>query len=134
MPRVAHSITLSSSLAGRRPAREPVREPASDLDSVMEFGKFHYAIQFASQLASWSATCFRLNSISLSRSQTWLQTWFPMCCRQVRAISTCRDSSNLVDRFRPYSITLCCSQKSVSIWQSYWQNRVVPISGHGIYV
>jgi len=29
-----------------------------------------------------------------------LQTWFPTCCRQVRAISTCRDSSNLVaDRF-----------------------------------
>ena len=62
----------------------------------------------------------------LSRSQTWLQTWFPICCRQVRAIWTCRDSSNLVDRFRPYSITLCCSRKSVSIWQSYSQNRVVP--------
>jgi len=30
--------------------------------------------------------------------------------RQVRAISTCRDSSNLVaDRFRPYSTTLSCS-------------------------
>jgi len=47
-----------------------------------------------------------LNSIMLSRSQIW----FPTCRRQVRAISTCRDSSNLVaDRFRPYSITLFCS-------------------------
>ena len=76
----------------------------------MEFGKFHYAIKLASWLASWftswSATCFRLNSITLSRSQTW----FPTCRRQVRAISTCRDSSNLVaDQFRPYSITLSCS-------------------------
>jgi len=31
-------ITLSSSLAGRRPAREPAGESASELDSVMEFG------------------------------------------------------------------------------------------------
>ena len=31
---------------------------------------------------------------------SWRQTWFPTCRRQVRAISTCRDSSNLVpDRF-----------------------------------
>jgi len=31
---------------------------------------------------------------------SWSQTWFPTCCRQVRAVSTCRDSSNLVaDRF-----------------------------------
>ena len=46
------------------------------------------------------------SSITLSRSQTWFLT----CRRQVRAISTCRHSSNLVaDRFRPYSITLSCS-------------------------
>ena len=51
-----------------------------------------------------------LNSIMLSRLQTWSQTWFPTCHRQVRAIWTCRDSSNLVaDRFRPYSTTLSCS-------------------------
>jgi len=37
-----NSITLSSSLAGRRPAREPAREPDSELDSVIEFGQFHY--------------------------------------------------------------------------------------------
>jgi len=38
------------------------------------------------------------------------QTWFPTCHRQVRVISTCRDSSILVaDRFRPYSTTLSCS-------------------------
>jgi len=31
---------------------------------------------------------------------SWSQTWFPTCHRRVRAISTCRDSSNLVaDRF-----------------------------------
>ena len=48
-----------------------------------------------------------LNCIKLSRSQTWSQTWFPTWCRQVRAISTCRDRSNLVaDRFWLYSITL----------------------------
>ena len=52
--------------------------------------KFHYAIQ----LASWS------------------QTWFPTCRRQVRAIWTCRDSSNLVaDGFsagrRPARKTAC---------------------------
>jgi len=46
-----------------------------------------------------------LNSIKLSRSQTWFPTWG----RQVRAISTCRDRSNLVaDRFGLYSITLSC--------------------------
>ena len=81
--------------------------------------KFHDTIQ----LTSRSQTCSRagsragsralfalVNSITLSRSQTWSQTWFPTCRRQVRAILTCRDSSNLVaDRFRPYSITLFCS-------------------------
>jgi len=35
-----NSITLSCLLAGPRPAREP----ASELDSVIEFGKFHYTI------------------------------------------------------------------------------------------
>ena len=35
-----NSITLSSSVAGRRSAREP----ASELDSIIEFGTFHYAI------------------------------------------------------------------------------------------
>jgi len=56
-----------------------------------------------------------LNSITLSRSQTWSQTWFPTYRRQVQAISTCRDCSNcrhssnlFADRFGPYSITLCC--------------------------
>jgi len=33
-----NSITLSSSLAGRRPAREPARDLVRELDSVMEFG------------------------------------------------------------------------------------------------
>jgi len=80
----ANSITLSSSLAGRRSPREPARELpiACELDSVTEFGKFHYAIKLASWFASWSATCFRLNSIS--RSQTWVTT----CHRQVRTIAT----------------------------------------------
>jgi len=41
-----NSITLSSSIAGRRPARES----ASELDSVMEFGKFLYAVLLARQL------------------------------------------------------------------------------------
>jgi len=94
-----YSITLSCSLAGRRPAGEPAGESANELDSEMEFDKFHYVFW----LVSWSTTCFRLNSITLIMSQTW----FPTCRRQVRAISTCRDSSNLVaDWFMLYSITL----------------------------
>jgi len=49
------------------------------------------AIQLAMQVASRSATSSRA---------AWSQTWFPTSRRQVRAISTCRDSSNLAaDRF-----------------------------------
>ena len=62
----------------------------------------------------------RPDSIALSMSQTWSQTWCPTCRRQLRAILTCQDSSNLVadhissnlvaDWFRPpYPITLSCS-------------------------
>jgi len=83
-----NSITLSSSLAGCRPASEPALDLAREL--VREL----------------VCDLLWLNSITLSRSQTW----FPTCHRQVRAISTRRDSSNLVaDRFKPYSITLSCS-------------------------
>jgi len=63
-----NSITLSSSRAGS-PAG---MRPASELDSVMEFG-----LLGAIQLASSS------------------QTSCEPVCDQVRAISTCRDSSNL---------------------------------------
>jgi len=78
------STTLSSSLAGRKPSNEPAREVVRELVCDL----------------LW------LNSIMLSRSQTW----FPTCRRQVQVISTCRDSWNLVaDRFRPYSIALSCS-------------------------
>jgi len=35
-----NSITLSSSLAGRRPVREPAFELVRELDSVMEFGLY----------------------------------------------------------------------------------------------
>jgi len=51
-----NSITLLSSLADRRPAREAPREPASELDSVVEFGKFHYAIQVADLVSDLSQT------------------------------------------------------------------------------
>jgi len=62
--------------------------------------KFHCAIQLATSSrpcrsnrtcrdsSNLSETCFRLNSITLSRSQIWSQTWlgwFPTCRRQVRA-------------------------------------------------
>jgi len=69
--------------------------------------KFHYAIQ----LASRSQTSLgQIPSRYPGRSHTWSQAWFSTCRKQVRAISTCRDSSNLVaDRFMPYSITLVCS-------------------------
>ena len=76
---------------------------------------FHYTIQ----LASWFASCQRAGQRNgiwpimryPARSQQLAgrsvagprpagelqsQTWFPTCYRQVRAISTCRDSSNLV--------------------------------------
>jgi len=43
----------SRSQTNSRPAREPVHE----LDSVMEFAEFHYAVQLASWFASWFATC-----------------------------------------------------------------------------
>jgi len=66
-----NSIMLSSSLAGLRAGRRP----ASELDIIMEFG---------------------LSSAIQLTSRRWSQTWFPTCRRQVRAISTCRDSSNLV--------------------------------------
>ena len=69
-----NSITLSSSRADSRAGLQS----ASELDSVMEFG-----LSGAIQLASSSRT-----SLSAGR-----------CCQpicdQVRAISTCRDSSNL---------------------------------------
>ena len=107
-----NSITLASSLAGRRPASEPARE----LDSVMEFQiwkiPLHYLARDLARKLARELVCYLLwlNSITLSRSQTWSQTWFPTCRRQVRAILTSRDSSNLVaDRLRPYSITLSCS-------------------------
>jgi len=107
-----NSITLSSSLAGHRPASEPARE----LDSVMEFqiwkSPLHYLARDLTRKLARELVCdlLWLNFITLSRSQTWSQTWFPTCRRQVRAISTCRDCSNLVaDRLRPYSITLSCS-------------------------
>jgi len=41
------------SIASRRPAHESVRDPGRQLSSVIEFDKFHYAIQLANQLASW---------------------------------------------------------------------------------
>jgi len=68
-----NSITLFSSRAGLRACLRP----SSELDSVMEFGQISLCYP-AIQLASWS------------------QTWFSTCRRQVRAILTCRDSSNLV--------------------------------------
>ena len=78
--------------------------------------KFHYTIarDLARELVR-ELVCdlLGLKSIMLSRSQTWSQTWFSTCHRQVRAISTCQDSSNLVaDRFKPYSIMLSCSATS----------------------
>jgi len=98
-----NSITLSSSLAGRRPASEPVREQIP----------LHYLARDLARELVGELVCdlLWLNFIMLSRSKTWSQTWFPTCRRQVRAISTSRDSSNLVaDRFRPYSITLSSLQ------------------------
>jgi len=80
-----NSITLSSSRPGLR-ADLPAGSraglwPASELDSVMEFDQIPLRCP-AIQLAGCS------------------QTWFSTCRRQVRAISTCWDSSNLVtDRF-----------------------------------
>jgi len=57
----------------------------------MEFGKFDYtttAHDLDRELVR-ELVCdlLWLNSIMISRSQTWSQTWFPTCRRQVRAIS-----------------------------------------------
>jgi len=68
---------LFSSRADRRPAREPARTELVESSNL-------------------SATCFRLNSITLSRSQTLWQTWFPTCRRQVRA-----EPGRRLLRFRP---------------------------------
>ena len=69
--RTPNSITMSSSLAGRRPVRDqiPLRCPACD------------------QLVSRSATS--------SRARYRSEIWPEPVCDQVRAISTCRDSLNL---------------------------------------
>jgi len=73
----------------------------------MEFGKpLHYLARDLAGSRAGLRPALAINSIMLSRSQTW----FPTCHGQVPAISTCRDSSNVVaDRFRPYSTTLSCS-------------------------
>ena len=108
------STSAISSRAGRR--------SASEQDSVMEYGLYRSATRFElPQHVETARTCLRqvgnqvcdqvcdllrLNIITLSRSQTW----FPTCRRQVRAVSTCQDRSNLVaDRFMSYSITLSSS-------------------------
>jgi len=73
-----NSIMLSSSRAGRRPARE--------LDSVIEYSKFHYAIQVGDLVADLVSDQSQTGSSYLDMS---------------------RDSSILVaNLFRPYSITL----------------------------
>jgi len=54
----------------------------------MEFGKFHYTVplDLARELVR-ELVCdlLWLSFITLSRSQTWLQTWFPISHGQVRA-------------------------------------------------
>ena len=73
--RVAPAVLLNASSSQYPPPTRPLTVRSHK-------AKFHYAIQLAIQLASWS------------------QTWFPTRRRQVPAISACRDSSNLVaDRF-----------------------------------
>jgi len=71
-----NSITLSSSLASRRPVRDqiPLHYPACD------------------QLASRSATNSRAGRRTRQRNGIWPEQ---VCDLQVRAISTCRDSWNL---------------------------------------
>jgi len=76
-PLEPNCITLSSSLAGRRPVRDqiPLHYPASD------------------QLASRSAASSRAGRSARQRRRNGV--WPEPVCNQVRAISTCWDSSNL---------------------------------------
>jgi len=113
-----NSITLSNSLARRRPAGEPARELvrwlAGKRNGIWQIPLHYPARDLARELVR-ELVCdlLWLNSITLSRSQTWSQTSFSTCRRQFRAILTRRDSSNLIaDQFRPYSITLSCSASS----------------------
>jgi len=69
-----------------------------------------------------------LNSIKLSMSQTWSQTWFPTCHRQVRAISTCRDSSNLVAGRFHYAILLASRSQTSSRPNSITLSSLRPAS------
>ena len=111
-----NSITLSSLLAGRRPASESARSSragslAGWRSGIWQLIPLHYIARDLARELVRELVCdlLWLNSITLCGSQTW----FPTCRRQVRPISTCRDSSNLVVyRFRPYSITLSCSATS----------------------
>jgi len=73
------------------------------------FTKGQVPLRYLARALASELVCdlLRLNSITLS---SWSQTWFPTSRRQVRAISTYRDTSNLVaDWFRSYSVTLSCS-------------------------
>jgi len=86
-----NSITLSSSLAGRRPAGKTAREhlfrltnspaglrPASELDSVIKL------VTSSSQTSWWTPRASSRGTPGRKPGR-----------RQVRAISTCRNSSNL---------------------------------------
>jgi len=99
-------IVCSQRLLQSSPTRNPLRRPIilNKLSLiVLVKAKFHYAILLANQLASWFTS--------------WSQTWFPTCRRQVKAILTCRDSSNLVDSVMEFGLNLYTS--SWFIWSEY---------------
>jgi len=54
----ATRFELSRHVEIARTCLRQVGNKVCDLDSVMEFAKFHYAIQLANQLASWFAVWF----------------------------------------------------------------------------
>ena len=83
---------------------------ASQNNSVKNLRQSHDMPIFKLANKYHSLTVNGLNSITLTsyparqlvtdQLVSWSQSWFPTCCRQVRAISTCRDNSNLVaDQF-----------------------------------
>jgi len=83
---------------------------ASQNNSVKNLRQSHDMPVFKLANKYHSLTVNGLNFITLSSYPArqlvadqlviWSQSWFPTCCRQVRAISTCRDNSNLVaDQF-----------------------------------
>ena len=57
--------------------------------------KFHYAIQSQTRSPTWSQTCVWVSCACRRPVESWSKAGCEPVCDQVRAISSCRDRSNL---------------------------------------